>query len=172
MKGIAVIGPFVVLLAACGVTSGGTLTQTPTAVTQTSTSATPTPDLQAQAAQAYQAAANAFNQVDDSVNATLAALPSSAPWSDVVPSAQDLLTANEAFDTAMFAIQFPAQDQADVSALLKSVEVEIADLQAIVSDSSEATWTTYGTDSTTSAGDSNAVRHDLGLAPVPVPTSS
>jgi hypothetical protein len=77
------------------------------------------------------------------------------------------LTATEAFETAVFAIQFPAQDQADVSALLKGVEVDISDLQAVVADPSDATWTTFTTDVTTFAGDSNAVRHDLGLPPVP-----
>jgi carbon starvation protein CstA len=40
MKGLAAIGPFMILLAACGATSGGTATQTPTAVTQA-----PTPTL-------------------------------------------------------------------------------------------------------------------------------
>jgi hypothetical protein len=171
MKGFAAIGPFIVLLAACGATGTGTATQRATAATQAPTAVTqaptPTPDLQAQAAQAYLAAANAFNQAVDSANATLAALPSSAPWSAVVPSAQVLLTADEAFETATFAIQFPAQDQADVSALLKGIEVEITDLQALVADPSDSTWATYQTDGAAAAGDSNALRHDLGLPPVP-----
>jgi hypothetical protein len=166
MKGIAAIGPFIVLLAACGATGGGTATPTSTAVSQAST-ATPPPDLQAQAAQAYLAAANGFNQAGDGVSATLAALPSAAPWSAIVAPAQGLLTATEAFETAAFAIQFPAEDQADVSALLKGVEVDISDLQAVVADPSDATWTTFTTDNTTVQGDSNAVRHDLGLPPVP-----
>ena len=86
MKGIAAIGPFIVLLAACGATGAGTATPTPIAATQASM-ATPTPDLEAQASQAYQAAANAYNQTIDTVNATLAAIPSTDPWSAVVPSA-------------------------------------------------------------------------------------
>jgi hypothetical protein len=67
----------------------------------------------------------------------------------------------------VFAIRFPDQDQADVSALLKGVEMEIVDLQAFVAVPSDATWTTYQTDGTTFSGDANALRNDLGLLPVP-----
>lgn len=151
MKGIAVVGALVALLAACSATRGGG----------------PTPDVQTQAAQAYQAAANAFDQTNNAVGATLTALPSGAPWSDTVAPAQESLTATEAFEKAVSAIHFPAQDQADASALLKDVELDISDLQAVVAEPSDATWMSYAGDNAATAGDANALRTELGLPPAP-----
>jgi hypothetical protein len=161
MKGLAMAVPLVFLVVTAGAGCGGTATKASPATIS------PTSDLRAQAAQAYQVAANAFNQTNNAVGATLASLPSTAPWSDTVAPAQESLTATEAFETAVRAIRFPTQDQADASALLAALGADVSDLQAIVADPSDATWTTYAGDNATSASDSDAIRNDLGLPPAP-----
>jgi hypothetical protein len=167
---MAVLGVVGLLaMAGCGSVSTGISTNPSLSGPSSASSSTPTPtptaDVKAVAAQAYLSAANAYNQVDDQASASMKALPSDAAWATTVPMAQQILAADQTFENAVFKIAFPAQDQADVSALVKGLATDITDLQAIISDPSDVSWSTYENDGT--SGDANAVRNDLGLPPVP-----
>lgn len=166
----ATIGAALVL-AACGAVGTNPSAATTTHPTATATPApTPTPDVRAIAAQQYLATVTAYNKANDSFNAAEAKLPGTAPWSATVPPARALYKAETAETQAVFAIQFPPDMATDVSALVSAFNTEQERMLAVISSPNQSTWTDWDTAATASGSASNAVRRDLGLAPVPLGT--
>ena len=166
---ISFIFTVTVLAAACGGTAGGGMTsRTPAAATQAKTTATPspTPDLQAQAAQAYLQAATTANTADATIpDGDLLSNPSTASaLSDLVAPVQAYDSIEQTFLTSLYAIKFPAADQADANTFIRDVTADLADGQGFVTDPNIADWNAFANVDT--SPDANVLRHDLGLPQV------
>jgi hypothetical protein len=173
VKNLLVAGALALALVGCGAAATGAIaTSSPTVVaTPASTVApTPTPDGRAIAAQQYLAAVTADNTAVDVANAAQNKLPNSAPWSASVPSSRKLYAADQAEETAVFAIHFPPDMAADASAIISALNSELATLGNFIRSPGQSTWDTCIAANTATGSASNAVRHDLGLPPVPLGT--
>jgi hypothetical protein len=161
----------VLFMAACG-GSASPVANTPSAVasapTPTAIPPTPTPDVRAVAAQQYLAAVGAYNTVNDAFNATIKRVPSTAPWSALVPAVRTIYAAETAFERTVFAIHFPPDMAADTSTIVSATNSDLVAQSNFISDPSQSSWGTWTAASTATGSASNAMRHDLGLPPLPL----
>jgi hypothetical protein len=135
---------------------------------------TPTPNVTKVAATAYLAAATAYNTALDADN-KLCPGPNNTN-AQVTACYGAYYKADQAFQQALFAINFPPGMKADVNAMISAdstqanTENSIATSSDPNNDYSDFTALTTASNNTSAAA--AIVRHDLGLPPVPVGTST
>jgi glucose/arabinose dehydrogenase len=156
-------------LVGCGSAGSSSPAATTTPTAAATAAATPTPDVRAIAAQQYLAAMTANNLALDAFNAAVKKLKSTAPWSAVLPAARTYYKADAAGTQAVFAIHFPPDMSADVSAVVSTFNSDQVKLLDFIGSPNQSTWDAWVNDAAASSA-SNAVRRDLGLPPVPLGT--
>jgi hypothetical protein len=165
LAGFAAVG---LLGVGCG-SSSPSETTSPAATPTATATATPTPDVRAIAAQQYLAAVTANNLGLAAFKAAVKKLKSTAPWSAVLPAARTYYKADAAETQAVFAIHFPPDMSADVSAVVSAFNSDQVRLLDFIGGPNQSTWDAWANDTAASSA-SNAVRRDLGLPPVPLGT--
>jgi hypothetical protein len=135
------------LLAACGVTWGGS----------------PTPDLRATAARQYQAATAKADTATKAFDDALGKLPNDASYSDVVPAARALLAAMTSFKDTVFPIAFPANMKADLRPFGIVITSMLQAQADFIANPSHSTFDTWRASEIAGLVAGNTIRRDLHL---------
>jgi hypothetical protein len=157
--------PCLMLMTACGASSGGGATSS--ATVGTASTVAPTPDARAIAAQQYLAAATTANSADKALGKTVCGQTTYSTAAQAKSCWSKYVVVEQAFLTSIFGITYPPPMKPDVDAQITAETKVVADESTLAGNPVDATaHAAYETDTTAATGTANIVRHDLGLPQV------